>query len=124
MSNKKLEIDVEVLRGLCKDMRNWGLHGGVIDKAERALKEYDAAQNPLDTPWVAKKDSTGHYVQMMGRNISVCAGAPLTEAQARLLSAAPGLADIAERFLSETLYGSDLLRYDAAQALKKAGRYE
>ena len=111
--------------------KQWGLRisetqKGARDKLEAALAAYDAAQNPLGLPWVAHLHATRWWVRLNNEKDFIIGGSEgLAEAQARLMAAAPEMADALGEMLDSVHRGAgeQLAAIRAGEtALLKAGR--
>ena len=138
MSEKPGEVTVVLSREeaavLHDSRKQWGLRisetqKGARDKLEAALAAYDAAQNPLGLPWEPRAHASGAHppghwgvdTQLERAHVY-----RLTEAQARLMAAAPEMADALE-MVSPCCTGGDAETFCTrcqarCAALKKAGR--
>jgi hypothetical protein len=92
----------------------------IVAKIDAALAAHEAAQNPLCTPWEAYKPPCCADWSVRSNSGRVLAGG-LTEAQARLLAAAPELADALGCLVARQKPASGFWA-EAHRALKKADR--
>ena len=138
MSEKPGEVTVVLSREeaavLHDSRKQWGLRisetqKGARDKLEAALAAYDAAQNPLGLPWEAEDGGKDDGFQgcWRVRFVGDCndSDVNLTEAQARLMAAAPEMADALGEMLDSVHRGAgeQLAAIRAGEtALLKAGR--
>jgi hypothetical protein len=97
------------------------------DAIEAALAAHEAAKNPLGTPWTAERHAhcraycvskaNGHELASFGDSL----GTGTAEATARLMAAAPELADALEA-AEDLLWERECSCSSIGAALKKAGR--
>ena len=111
-----------------------GLHTSASRKAAAALVEHDATTNALALPWEIELIGPGNECCVKRGDLDIIDlrawrdGEHLTLAQAKLITAAPEMADALEILLkprAETLDGrlaGDHARRVARAALRKAGR--
>jgi len=101
----------------------WSSHNrAIVAKVEAAVEK----SNPLNTPWTAvNSHASGWFVRGHTQNFAACAGGPMREAQAKLIAAAPELADALEamlRWVHEHGWRNSAAMREASEALAKAGR--
>ena len=127
-----ITVEVPISEARALEAHGGNLAPGMVRATRQALAEHDAWQNPLSLPWGTENVTPGApYGWALCRTIDgklLPGQTGNTEAQARLMAAAPELADALEMLLkprAETLDGrlaGDHARRVARAALRKAGR--
>ena len=125
---KLLRTVAAKLRYLLRDYPDDKQTAGIVADLETSLAAHDGAATPLGLPWKlddSDGDGCGWALWTRGDEGPDLLSRNVNEAQARLMAAAPDLADAAERALASMHagYGEQVAAVNACgAALKKAGR--